>query len=132
MIYKTKSDDNIYKKLRVQVGLSQKEVSEKLSLNRNSISAWECGRSTPDQSILPKIAELYGTTVDYLLTGKEELPVIKNAPIQDIFDSLSDLGKRQVIQTLELVVQLENGTLANLPKEYIDLIEPLGFRGRKN
>jgi len=87
-VYKTKSN-NIYKQLREQANLSQEEVAHLLNMKRGAVSTWECGKSIPDQALLPKIAELYGTSVDHLLTGKEaeikppkkfKIPVLGSIP----------------------------------------------------
>jgi len=73
MIYKTKADGNKFKELRKNIGLTQSEVAQKLNIEFSAVSKWERNISIPDQSILPKIAELYNTTIEFLLTGKENL-----------------------------------------------------------
>lgn len=71
-IYSTKSDSNIFKKCRVATKMSQKEVASVLNVVPSTLSKWETGVATPDQTILPKIADLYGVSVDYLL-GRDTL-----------------------------------------------------------
>ena len=71
MIYKTNADGSIFKELRKKVNMTQIEVANYMNVQQNTVSKWERGLTVPDQSILPKIAELYNTTVDYLLTGKD-------------------------------------------------------------
>lgn len=72
-IYSTKNDANIYKKCRMQKNLKQQDVATILNIDRSTISKWESGKSIPDQSLLPQIAELYNVSVDYLL-GRTESP----------------------------------------------------------
>lgn len=70
---------NRYRNLRKSIKLTQQEVAKILNIAQTAVSKWELGQTIPDQAILPKIAELYNTTVDYLLTGKEPYVVYKPA-----------------------------------------------------
>ncbi len=66
-VYSTKSDSNVFKKCRVAAKISQKEAAHILQVVPSTLSKWETGVATPNQSILPQIADLYGVSVDYLL-----------------------------------------------------------------
>lgn len=81
-VYKTKYDGNIFKKCRINSGLSQKEAAKILDIVPSTISKWESGSTLPDQSILPNVADLYKVSVDYLL-GREEEPNLINGHIPD-------------------------------------------------
>ena len=61
--------------LRKEKGLTQRELSEMLSVSDKTVSHWERDETSPDISLLPVIAEIFGITVDELLKGekKEEL-----------------------------------------------------------
>ena len=61
---------------RKNCGLTQGQVSEKLNVTAQSISAWERGTSVPDTEKIPEIAALYGVTTDWLLSGKMPSPEI--------------------------------------------------------
>ena len=56
--------------LRGEVGLTQKEVAERLHISNKTISRWETDRGLPDVELLGKVAALYGVTVDELLAGR--------------------------------------------------------------
>jgi len=58
--------------LRDNTGLLQIEVADALGLTQGAVSQWETGLSTPRTDLLPKIAKLYGCTVDELLREDEE------------------------------------------------------------
>lgn len=62
--------------LRKEKGLTQKQLSEMLSVSDKTVSHWEREESSPDISLLPVIAEIFDITVDELLRGerKETLP----------------------------------------------------------
>lgn len=52
------------KKFRLAKGMTQEQAAEKLCVNAQTVSRWECGTTLPDALTLPVIAELYGVTVD--------------------------------------------------------------------
>jgi transcriptional regulator with XRE-family HTH domain len=85
-------NDNRFKALRLALGLKQKEVAEKLGIQRPAVSKWEIGLTLPDQSILPRLAKLYNTTIEYLLTGEiaeeQEIP-----EIWELYNELSENSK---------------------------------------
>lgn len=52
------------KKFRLAKGLTQEQVANKLNVNAQTVSRWECGTTLPDVLMLPEIARLYEVTVD--------------------------------------------------------------------
>ena len=58
--------------LRRKAGLTQNEVAEALGVTPQAVSKWESDSSCPDIFTLPKLANLYGTTVDDLLSRESE------------------------------------------------------------
>lgn len=52
--------------------MTQQEVADKLNVSNKTLSSWENGRTMPDISYLPAIADLYGITVDELLRFNPE------------------------------------------------------------
>ena len=59
-------------RLRTGAGLKQTELGEKLNYSDKSISKWERAEALPDAAVLKKMAEIFGVTVDYLLTGHDQ------------------------------------------------------------
>ena len=53
---------------RRQAGHTQADLAEKLSYSDKSISKWERGEGVPDIYVLTRIAELYGVTVNDLIS----------------------------------------------------------------
>lgn len=58
-------------KLRTSAGLTQAELGEKLNYSDKTISKWERGEAIPDAYVLTQMAELFGVTVDYLLSSHD-------------------------------------------------------------
>ena len=55
--------------LRRQKNWSQKELAERMGVRPSTIGMYEQGRREPDCAGLVRLAELFGVTTDYLLTG---------------------------------------------------------------
>ena len=53
---------------RKAAGLTQAELAEKINYSDKSISKWESGNGVPDIYTLMQLAELYGVTVDSLIS----------------------------------------------------------------
>lgn len=65
----------ILRELRKDRGMTQADLAEKLSLSPLTISAYECGRSSPDDDVKIKIAQIFNVSLDYLLgLIREPLP----------------------------------------------------------
>ena len=59
------------REMRENAGYKQWQVSEQLGLAKNSYGSYEINNSTPSVERLVALAELYHTTVQYIITGKE-------------------------------------------------------------
>ena len=65
-------------KLRLEHNMTQSEVAEKLNYTDKSVSKWERGEAIPPVDVLKDIADLYGVSLDFLVTNTEELAAAKN------------------------------------------------------
>lgn len=61
---------DILKKLRIDKGLTLQELSEQLEIHRTNLSDLENGRRKIGLSVLTKLADFYGVTLDYIM-GRE-------------------------------------------------------------
>ena len=79
------------KSLRIESGLSQQDIADKLNISRSAIGKYETGAAYPDIEKLIMLAGLYNCSVDYLLgisdnnpiLTKEELELIQNYRLLD-------------------------------------------------
>ena len=62
----------IYCKLRDQAHVKDADVVKATKITKSTFSDWKNGRSNPKLDKLQKIADYFGVTVEYLMTGKEE------------------------------------------------------------
>lgn len=60
-------------RLRKEHGFSQLDLAERLSVSRQAISKWEVGTAVPSTDNLRVLSELYGVSIDYLLSGDAEM-----------------------------------------------------------
>lgn len=56
--------------VRKQVGLTQKELAEKIGVSDKTISKWECGKSIPDIFYLDALCSSLNISVNELISGK--------------------------------------------------------------
>ena len=56
--------------LRKAAGISQLDISRALDISRQAVSKWENDQSCPDIATLPRLADIFGISVDALL-GRE-------------------------------------------------------------
>ena len=56
---------------RRRAGLSQEALAERLGVSRQAVSKWETGESEPSLAGLCGLAETFGVTVDFLLSGQK-------------------------------------------------------------
>lgn len=76
--------------LRKELGLTQKELAEKLEVTDKAISRWETGEGLPDTSLLKPLAEILGVSVGELLSGRPmDDSQIKSQADHIILESLS-------------------------------------------
>ena len=61
--------------LRKANGMTQKDLAEQLNVSDKTVSRWERDEGTPDLSMIPVIAEIFGVTCDELLRGERKSPV---------------------------------------------------------
>lgn len=62
----------IFVKLLEKYGVTAYKVSKATGIAGSTFSDWKNGRSVPKQDKLQKIADYFGVTIDYLMSGKEE------------------------------------------------------------
>lgn len=61
------------KEARVNSGLTQEQVAEKIMVSRQTISNWENGKSLPDITSVINMSDLYQISLDELLKGDQKM-----------------------------------------------------------
>lgn len=58
--------------MRKSAGLTQASAAEKIGVTEASVCMWETGKTLPRASLLPKVAEVYGCSIDDLYRDDED------------------------------------------------------------
>lgn len=87
----TKTGSRI-KSLRIEKGLNQGELGKVLGLDQGTISKMERGENEPTAKTLRMLREIFGVTIDWILTGegtRHPLPLDTEDEIKEIIDDLN-------------------------------------------
>lgn len=60
----------ILKQLRVERGMSQQEVADRLGLNKQAVSQYERGVRKPNFEIAEQLADIFNVDLNYLLDSR--------------------------------------------------------------
>ena len=104
--------------LRKANGMTQKELGEKLFVSDKTVSRWECDECTPELSLIPSIAEIFGITTDELLRGERNNPARKAATSEDV----ASKQKAQSDKQFKLMLHSRKKKFTNLSFISIGLI----------
>jgi len=101
--------------LRKQAGLTQRQLAERIDTAWSNVAYWERGADAPPGHILPKLAEVLGTTADELLGIKppKTKKTVAQGRLQRVFERVSNLPRRQQQKVIDMaeafVAQHSNG-----------------------
>ena len=68
---------------RKQLGLTQEQLAAQLGVSNQAVSKWETDQSCPDIQLLPKLADLFGITLDALFGRQAPPPLVNSLPWED-------------------------------------------------
>ena len=60
----------LIKRLRTELGMTQKQLAERINVSDKAVSKWERGNGCPDVSLLSALADVFGTDIRVLLSGE--------------------------------------------------------------
>lgn len=124
----------IFAKLLEERGVTAYKVSKATGIAGSTFSDWKNGRSTPKQDKLQKIADYFGVSVDFLITGKEEVAVAQetHVDLKTEFNRLEKLLKSGENAPLYFDGQPADQESINLLLDQIKISFALLERMRKN
>ena len=86
--------------LRTASGMTQAELGAKLNYSDKTISKWERGEAIPDAYVLTQLAELFGVSVDFLLSSHDKWEKPKENEIEEVRYSVGHIIALAVIGVL--------------------------------
>ena len=82
---------DILKQIRIDAGLKQSELADKLNISTSTIGMYEQNRRNPDPETLKKIATYFDVSVDFLLEHISSEKVLSKKAEKDIAKKLDEL-----------------------------------------
>lgn len=99
---------DVYKALCAEKDMSPNGVAKEIGIASPSVTQWKHG-STPRPAVLQRIAEYFGVSVSYLLTGEEqkESPPQGGEPptIEDWEKALEGKSKEELKEIMDIVMK---------------------------
>ena len=89
---------------RKHIGLTQAELGEKLNFTDKSVSKWEKGEYLPDVSVLYKMCEIFGITLNDLTSEQEKVVVPQKDRHNKILITLMSAGLVWFVATIAFVL----------------------------
>ncbi len=89
------------KELREDKSLTQKELAEQLSINRDALAKWETDRAFPDLDMIKSIAKFFNVTTDHLL-GRDDNS-FENQVATILRDNQGVMGKEEEAFLLAMI-----------------------------
>lgn len=89
-----------------QTDMEQQEFAHLVGVSDDTASNWRRYKSSSftNPKYFSKIASILGTTEEYLLTGKENEPIVKDDGLTEAEQTLIDLFRRLTPEKQELVI----------------------------
>ena len=93
--------------LRKEKMWTQVELAEKLNVSDKTVSKWESEAGMPEISQLPVMAELFGVSIDYLMTGKEQEKEIVTMSKAELCAKTDDVSFAEEVKDLRTKLKEE-------------------------
>lgn len=102
--------------LRKKKGITQEELANELGVSAQAVSKWENNSSCPDVSLLTKIADYFGVSVDALLRAQED-------DIVDLAEEKEDNVKPDDKKNIVIKIMQQNGkeNVIKVPFKFVKL-----------
>jgi transcriptional regulator with XRE-family HTH domain len=98
--------------LRVNAGLSQEDLAQRVGVPQQTIAFWEQSDKPPRSDVVPKLAEALGVTIQILFSENGVVAVKKkggpDGKLRKIFEDASHLPRRQQEKIAEFVTAFIN------------------------
>ena len=94
--------------LRKRKGWSQPQLGKKLGTSGPIIGRYERGEMTPSIEVAKKLAEIFGVTVDYLVSDKEMPNILQDQTMLErwrTIDGLSPPERERILSVVDSLVR---------------------------
>lgn len=114
---------SIFEQLCKEKGVTAYKVCKETGLTTATISNWKAGRYTPKQEKMQKIADYFGVSLEYLMTGKTKegdkkyylndetaqmaQTLFENKELRVLFDAAKDASPEDLKTTYDMLMALK-------------------------
>lgn len=114
---------SVFEQLLQKYGVSTYKVSKATGIAQSVFSSWKSGISTPKQEKMQKIADYFGVSIEYLMTGIEKeggekyylndetaemaQKIFENKELRLLFDAARDAEPEDLKYTHDLLLRLK-------------------------
>lgn len=115
MIYTKQEIGAVMKKMRLDAGLTQKAVAQKIGRSQQIVGHWESGYAQPDIDTFIQLCELYGSDLNTALNCLEKKPAVNLDGGLDerlkLFMKLSPSAQNLILAEMEKIAEKEAGDI---------------------
>ncbi|MDR0879508.1 MAG: helix-turn-helix domain-containing protein [Clostridioides sp.] len=105
------------KQIRIEKGISQQEMAERLRLSRTAISGYELGRRDISERMMEDICDIFNVNYNWFANGEGDMFYEMSDKDILLADALGVLGDTEDEDLIDLVI-----AICNLDNQYIKLI----------
>lgn len=118
--------------LRNRKGWTQQLLGQKLNVSAKTVSKWESGHGFPEVTQFPVLADIFGVTIDYLMTGKRKGIAVAGTILLDLVKTIDEYPKPGMLATVKSVTRAVGGVVPNVAVDIakIDRSVPISVLGR--
>lgn len=100
--------------LRKRHQMTQAELAGMIGVSDKTISKWETGAGYPEITLLPKLASVFGVSLDYLLTGERKGIAVLGNIVMDIVKSIDTYPQVGMLSCINAVSRAVGGCVPNV------------------
>ncbi len=104
---------NNVSKYRKQNGMTQSALAELLGVSDKSVSKWENGQAYPDITLLPRLAEIFGVSIDSLMLGEEKGITVAGTIVMDIVKNIESYPEMGMLANVSDIAYSVGGCAPN-------------------
>ncbi len=99
--------------LRRRAGITQSALAAALNISDKAVSRWESGLGFPEITQFPALADFFGVSVDYLMTGERKGIVIAGNILTDNVKTIESYPEIGMLSNITDVSQAVGGCVPN-------------------
>ena len=99
----------IFELLLKREGITISEAARRCGFAPSTLTDWRAGRYTPKADKMRKIADTFGVSLEYLMTGKEEIAdeVIVDPDIRILLNAARKAKPEAIILATQILLQMQ-------------------------